>query len=1387
MPFGLTNAPAVFMDLMNRVCKPYLDKFVIVFIDDILIYSKDEKEHEEHLKAILELLKKEEFQDIHVDPAKIESVKDWAPPKSPTEIHQFLGLAGLSLIGATNKKQPFKLLKRKLCSAPILALPEGSKDFIVYCDASNKGLGTVLMQREKCSLLRFGGTICMEPNVHSLITRAYNTFSNQKELNMRQRRLLELLSDYDCDIHYHLGKANVVADALSRKEREPPIRVRALVMTIGLDLPRQILNAQTKARKPENIKKEDVRGLLVQPKIPEWKWDNITMDFVTKIPKSSQGYDTIWVIVDRLTKSVIFTPIRETDPMDKLARIYLNERSLQNALGTRLDMSIAYHPETDGQSERTIQTLEDMLRAYAIDFGKGWVNHFPLKSYADLKRKPMEFQVGDKVMLKFSPWKGVVRFGKRGKLNPRYIGPFNVLERVGDVAYKLDLPEELSRVYNTFHVSNLKKCHADEPLAILLDGLHLDDKLYFVEELVEIVDQEIPTSLHKDRIIVKCHVLSLEDKAHLTVMKTKIRIFYGLLLRVISKSNKCKLLAVATTFTGSGNLYCQWELSPGKVFAPVARIEAIRLFLAYASFMGFPVYQMDVKSAFLYGTIEEEVYVCQPPGFEDLEYPDKVYKVVKALYGLHQAPRAWYETLATYLLENGFQRVTIDQTLFIKKQQKDILLVQIYVDDIIFGATNKALCQSFEKLMKDKFQMISMGELTFFLGLQVQQKKDGIFISQDKYVAKILRKFRLSERKLASTPIDAEKPLLKDSDGEDVDVHTYRYLKGKPCLGLWYPKDSPFDLVAYSDSDYAGASLDRKSTTRGCQFLGCRLISWQCKKQTVVATSSTEAEYVAAASGCAQVLWMQNQLLDYGTASILFLLLVHFTAVSFYYTDNNDDDFVHPKLYIREEEAKDEKSFNPIIQTPKNSDDEGNDDASLDLNVGGKEGHDVEDDDEELYRDININLEEFVGVISICYKHAQPKSDAGIHSLFETTPQDLLNFGSLFGFDHRLKTLEANFSEFVQTNQFTGVVSSIPGIVERYMDLRMNEAAKGSKRRRKGKEPKSTSAPKEKATKTTGKSSQGSKSHQKTTSESALAEEPIQITQDLENPSHQEFEKGVTDDQPIAEASQHPEWFQQQKKPLTPDHTLTLELLASPTYELMKGTCKSLVELEFFLEEVYKATIDQLDWNNPEGQQYLNNLLKPLPLIPNSRGCRVIPFDHFINNDLEYLRGGASSHKYTTSVTKTKAADYGHIKWIEDLVPRTMWSQEPVGYDKYALWGISHWGRKRQQFYGFTVNRESARDVYSKRRIIAAIELQIVKWHNYKQLDWITMHRDDDKLYKFKEGDFKRLRIHDIKDMLLLVVQGKLTNLMVEERFTFNASLIIFTRSIVIQRHVEDL
>nr|GEZ75073.1 putative reverse transcriptase domain-containing protein [Tanacetum cinerariifolium] len=564
MPIGLTNVPAIFMDLMNRVCKPYLDEFVIVFIDDIIIYSKNKKEHEEHLKAIMELLKKDELyakfskcecwipkvqflghminsQGIHVDPAKIESIKDWASPKTPTEICQFLGLAGVKFDWGEKQEAVFQLLKQKLYCAPILALPDGSKDFVVYCDASHKGLGlagyyrrfiegflkiaksmtkltqkgvkfdwgekqeaafqllkqklycapilalpdgsedycdashkglgAVLIQREKVIAyasrqlkiheknytthdLELGSVVfALKIWRHYLYGTKCTVFTDhkslqhildQKELNMSQRRWLELLNDYECEIRYHPGK-NIknedVGGMLVENSKDPkklrteklePYMDGTLCLNDKSDLRTVIMHEShmskysihpgsdkmyqdmkrlywwpnikadiatyvSKCLTCSKVKAEHQRpsGLLVQPKITEWKCENITMDFVTKLPKSSQGYDTIWVIVDRLTKSVIFVPMRETDPMEKLARMYLKElvarhgipvliicnrdprfasnfwKSLQKALGTSLDMSITYHPETDGQSERTIQTLEDMLRACAIDFGKG--------------------------------------------------------------------------------------------------------------------------------------------------------------------------------------------------------------------------------------------------------------------------------------------------------------------------------------------------------------------------------------------------------------------------------------------------------------------------------------------------------------------------------------------------------------------------------------------------------------------------------------------------------------------------------------------------------------------------------------------------------------------------------------------------------------------------------------------------------------------------------------------------------------------------------------------------------------------------------------------------------------------------------------------------------
>ncbi|GJW96969.1 reverse transcriptase domain-containing protein [Tanacetum coccineum] len=622
MPIGLTNAPAIFMDMMNRVCRPYLYKFVIVFIDDILVYSKTQEEHVEHLR-------------IHVDPSKIEAVKNLRAPRTPTE--------------GEEQELAFQTLNDKLCNAPVLALPDGPEDFVVYCDASGIGLGCVLMQRGKVIAYASRQLKVYENNytTHDLELRAvvfalkiwmhylYGTKSviytdhrslqhifSQKELNMRQRRWIELFSDYDCEIRYHPGKANVVADAQSRKEKLKPKRVRAMNMILHSSIKDRILVAQKEAvdesaglqrgldemielRNDGALSKYfvhlgadkmyyDLRDRYWWPGMKKdiAKYEGIAMDFVTKLPRTSNGHDTIWVIVDRLTKSAHFLPMHKDYKMERLVRLYLNEivarhgvlisiisdcdshftsrfwQSLQEALGTRLDMSMAYHPQTDGQSEHTLQTLEDMLRACILDFEGSWDVHLPLvefsynnsyhssmrcasfealygrkcrslimwaevgegqlmgpefvqettkkisqikdrlkaasdrqKRYTDKRRKPLEFSVGDYVLLKVSPWKGVVRFRKKGKLAPRFVGPFEIIEKIGPVAYRLDLPGELNCVHDTFHMSNLKKCLADPILKVPLDEIQVDAKLNFVEELVEIFEREFK-KLKRGRIAI---------------------------------------------------------------------------------------------------------------------------------------------------------------------------------------------------------------------------------------------------------------------------------------------------------------------------------------------------------------------------------------------------------------------------------------------------------------------------------------------------------------------------------------------------------------------------------------------------------------------------------------------------------------------------------------------------------------------------------------------------------------------------------------------------------------------------------------------------------------------------------------------------------------------
>ncbi|GJY42997.1 putative reverse transcriptase domain-containing protein [Tanacetum coccineum] len=498
MLFGLTNAPAVFMDLMNRVCKPYLDKFVIVFIDGILVYSKDEEEQGKHLKIILELLKKERLyakflkcdfwldsvqflghmidrNGVHVDHAKIEAIKNWATPMTPTE-----------------------------CTD--LSIARGNKDFVVYCDASLKGYGAVLIQREK---IREAQEEAMKrKNVKAeklgrLIKQIFKfrpdgtrCFGNRVWLpRFGGLRDLVMHESHKSKYSIHLGSDKMYQD-LKLLYWWPNMKA-----DISTYVSKCLTCAKVKAEHQKSF------GLLQQPEIPVWKWERITIDFVSGLPRTPSGHGVpVSIISDRDSH---FT-----------SRFW---RSLQEALGTNLNTSTAYHPQTDSQNERTIQMLEDMLRACVIHFGSSWDRHLSLVEFsyknsyhASIKAAPYEALYGrkckspvcwsevgdsqltkpelifsDMVLLKVSPWKGTVRFGKRGKLSPHYIGPFKILARVGHVAYTLELPEELKGIHSTFHVSNLKKCLAEGDVIVPIEEIQLDDKLHMIKEPVEIVDKEV--------------------------------------------------------------------------------------------------------------------------------------------------------------------------------------------------------------------------------------------------------------------------------------------------------------------------------------------------------------------------------------------------------------------------------------------------------------------------------------------------------------------------------------------------------------------------------------------------------------------------------------------------------------------------------------------------------------------------------------------------------------------------------------------------------------------------------------------------------------------------------------------------------------------------------
>ncbi|WVZ58178.1 hypothetical protein U9M48_008473 [Paspalum notatum var. saurae] len=600
MSFGLTNAPAYFMNLMNKVFMDYLDKFVVVFIDDILIYSKTEEEHEEHLRLVLQKLREHKLYaklskcefwldqmpflghivskgGIMVDPSKISSVMDWKVPEVVKEVHGFLGLAGyyrrfiesfskitkpmtsllekgVPFIWSKERQAAFNELKKRLTIAPVLTLPDLTKSFTVYCDASKEGLGCVLMQEGK------------------------------NELNMRQRRWLELIKDYDLEIHYHPRKANLVVDALSRKSYvnmavafQMPLELCAEFESLATFEAEPTLEQEIRKHQKTDEKIQEIREQIKVGKAPHfledeqgtvWYKNRICVPDVDSIKKLilSEAHDTAYSIHPGSTK--MYHDLKERFWW------YVMKRAVAEYVAvcdTCQRVKAEHQRPADGQTERTNQILEDMLRACAIQYGTSWDKSLPYiefsynnsyqaslkkspfealygrrcrtplfwnqtgekqvfrpdlirdakqkikmvrenlrvaqsrqKSYADVRRRDLTFKVDDFVYLKVSSMRGIRRFNMKGKLAPRYIGPFKIVERKGEVAYKLELPSNLSGIHDVFHVSQIKKCLTVPEEQAPLEGLDVQEDVTYTEHPVKIL--ETSERVTRNRRVKICRV-----------------------------------------------------------------------------------------------------------------------------------------------------------------------------------------------------------------------------------------------------------------------------------------------------------------------------------------------------------------------------------------------------------------------------------------------------------------------------------------------------------------------------------------------------------------------------------------------------------------------------------------------------------------------------------------------------------------------------------------------------------------------------------------------------------------------------------------------------------------------------------------------------------------
>ncbi|GJW97758.1 retrovirus-related pol polyprotein from transposon TNT 1-94 [Tanacetum coccineum] len=771
-------------------------------------------------------------------------------------------------------------------------------------------------------------------------------------------------------------------------------------------------------------------------------------------------------------------------------------------------------------------------------------------------------------------------------------------------------------------------------------------------------------------------------------------------------------------------------------FAPVARIEAIRIFVANVAHKNMTIYQIDVKMAFLNGELKEEVYVSQPEGFVDQDNPSHVYKLKKALYGLKQEPQACPRGI--FINQSKYAYEIVKKHGLHSTDSVDTPMIE-----------NKKLNEDLQGKQVDATLYRSMiGSLMYLTASGPDLNYAVCFCAQ--YQAKPTEKHLQAVKRI------------------------FRYLNGTINMGLWYSKDTDMSLTAYTDADHAGCQDTRRSTSGSAQFLGDKLVSWSYKKQKSTAISSTEAEYISLSGCCSQILWMRSQLTDYGfqfnkiplycdNKSVIALCcnnVQHSRAkhidIRYHFIKEQVENGTVKLYFVRTEYQLDDiftkslprERFNFLI---KNLVDE-----HLDTRLGETRDEFMKFLSESLTTRIKEQVKDQLR--QILPKEVSNFAPPVIEELIKESRDEVTLAKKIAEID-KIEKSESYLAAPEHRDCYDGLKKSYDLDKDFFFSYDVYSLKRSRKDKNKDEDP-----------------SAGSDRGLKKRKLSKDAEP----TTDSDMPQDQEGNLGDNKDEPRKETASRRDWFKKPtppQEPTDPDCTLidffgyilnglknenlTQEILLGPAFRLLKGTRTNYAELEYDFEECYKAFSEKLDWENPEGGDYPFDLSKPLPLITRGKRQRV-PFEYFINNDLKYLQGGVSTMTYTTSTTKTKAA-------------------------QYDLPGIEDMREQRKSFYAYARGIQSRGDVYSTKRILEVTHVKVMKKHGYGYLEEIVGRRADNVLYRFKEGDFPRLRINDIEDMLILVVHNWLTNLLGDDVADFAIALRMFTRSLVIQKRVEDL